>query len=107
MLFCYIDIENIEFRLLRCNGKHSSKHTNHIEKQNGESNHTFGPCFHIHTATLRYQENGSRIDHFAEQTDKYSDFDSALDYFIKICHFIDSDPAPKPENTIFSYGKSE
>src|SRR5439155_12946442 len=49
------------FRLRRYNGK-SHEHTNTLESQ------TFYD-FHIHTATLRYQDAGMREDSFAEPTD--------------------------------------
>ena len=58
------------FRLRRHNGK-SHEHTNHIEDK------TFY-AFHIHFATERYQEIGTREDAYAEPTDRYGDFHSAL-----------------------------
>ena len=58
------------FRLRRHNGK-SHEHTNHIEDK------TFY-AFHIHIATERYQEIGTREDAYAEPTDRYGDFHSAL-----------------------------
>ena len=57
------------FRLRRCNGRH--EHTNHIERV------TFRD-FHIHYATERYQELGTREDGYAEPTERYGDFDGAL-----------------------------
>ena len=58
------------FRLRRYNGK-SHEHTNHIEDE------TFHG-FHIHFATERYQEFGTREDAYAEPTDRYGDFDGAF-----------------------------
>ena len=58
------------FRLLRYNGK-SHEHTNHIEDE------TFYD-FHIHRATERYQEFGTREDAYAEATDRYDSFHGAL-----------------------------
>ena len=58
------------FRLRRYNGK-SHEHTNHIEVM------TFYD-FHIHIATERYQEFGTREDAYAEPTDRYGDFHGAL-----------------------------
>lgn len=58
------------FRLRRYNGK-SHQHTNHME------NETFHD-FHIHLATERYQEFGTREDAYAEPTDRYGDFDGAF-----------------------------
>ena len=61
---------NQVFRLLRYNGR-SHHHTNHIEEE------TF-LAFHIHTATERYQEIGTREDAYAEPTDRYGDFHGAF-----------------------------
>ncbi len=58
------------FRLRRYNGK-SHEHTNHIE---GDTLYDF----HIHMATERYQETGTREDAYAEATDRYGDFHGAL-----------------------------
>lgn len=78
---------NVEYNLLRYNGKHPSKHTNKWEKEKGVSDHTFGPSFHIHKATQRYQESGYKIDGYAEVTTLYSDFHSALNQFLLECNF--------------------
>jgi hypothetical protein len=61
---------NQVFRLRRYNGK-SHEHTNHIEDV------TFYD-FHIHMATERYQELGTREDAYAEPTDRFGDFHGAL-----------------------------
>ncbi len=61
---------NQVFRLLRYNGR-SHQHTNHIEDM------TFYD-FHIHSATERYQEVGTREDAYAEPTDRYGDFHGAF-----------------------------
>ena len=58
------------FRLRRYNGK-SHEHTNHIEDV------TFYD-FHIHVATERYQDVGTREDAYAEPTDRYGHFHGAL-----------------------------
>ena len=58
------------FRLRRYNGK-SHRHKNNIE---GDS--FYG--FHYHTATERYQRSGRREDAFAEPTDRYGDYESAI-----------------------------
>ena len=68
---------NTFFRLRRYNGK-SHEHTNQIE------GNTFYD-FHIHQATERYQEFGTREDAFAESTDRYADFHSALHCLIEDC----------------------
>ena len=65
---------NQVFRLLRCNGK-SHEHTNRIE---GESFYDF----HIHRGTERYQKEGYPEDGYAEITDRYSNFDGALETLI-------------------------
>jgi hypothetical protein len=70
---------NLLFRLRRYNGK-SHEHTNHIEKN------TFYD-FHIHTATERYQDIGTREDAYAEPTDRFSDFHSALNCMFEDCGF--------------------
>ena len=67
------------FRLCRYNGK-SHEHTNHIE------NKTFYD-FHIHKATERYQDLGTREDAFAEQSDRFADFQSALRCMLDDCGF--------------------
>jgi hypothetical protein len=67
------------FRLRRYNGKHG-EHTNPIE------GNTFYD-FHIHLATKRYQESGAREDTFAEVTDRYADFNTALQCMLKDCGF--------------------
>lgn len=67
------------FRLRRYNGK-SHEHTNQIEGG------TFYD-FHIHQATERYQESGAREDTFAESTDRYADFRSALRCMFEDCGF--------------------
>ncbi len=71
---------NLVFRLKRYNGK-SHEHTNVIEKA------TFYD-FHVHRATLRYQEAGLREDGYAEVSDAYADIHSAMDCFVKDCNII-------------------
>ena len=81
------------FRLRRYNGK-SHQHTNHIEKV------TFHD-FHIHSATERYQEFGTREDAYAEPTDRYDDFGSALDCLMEDANFR----APhEPQKDLFGEG---
>ena len=78
------------FRLRRYNGK-SHEHTNIIE------NVTFFD-FHIHVATERYQDMGTREDAYAELTDRYSDIIGALQ-----CLFIDAnfDVPYEAQGTLF------
>jgi len=85
---------NQVFRLRRYNGKH--EHTNHIEEQ------TFYD-FHIHEATERYQELGTREDTYAEKTDRYSDFHSALHCMIRNCGF---DMPEDDQQTLFEEAQS-
>ena len=67
------------FRLRRYNGK-SHEHKNLIE------GNTFYD-FHMHTASERYQEIGRDEDSFAEPTNRYGDFQGALDCMLKDCCF--------------------
>ena len=67
------------FRLRRYNGK-SHEHTNVLERL------TFYN-FHIHTATERYQDIGQKEDSFAESTDRFSDFEGALQCLFEDCGF--------------------
>jgi hypothetical protein len=76
---------NILFRLGRYDGR-SHEHTNRIE-----GNKFYD--FHIHMATQRYQELGTREDGYAEPTDRFSDFASALQCMLNDCGFdIPEDP---------------
>ena len=85
--FCIILVfrgrDGRQYRLVRYNGKHPSQHTNKWEKEQGCQGHTFGPAFHIHKATQRYQEAGYTIDGYAEVTTVYYDFNSALTHFLR------------------------
>jgi hypothetical protein len=67
------------FRLRRYNGK-SHEHTNQIE---GDTFYDF----HIHMATERYQDIGTREDAFAEPTDRYGDYHAALRCLIDDAQF--------------------
>ena len=75
ILAVYVPGTNKLFRLKRYNGK-SHEHTNHIE---GDTFYDF----HIHMATERYQEIGTREDSYAEPTDRYSDYRSAWTHFVQ------------------------
>jgi hypothetical protein len=68
------------FRLRRYNGK-SHEHTNQIEKE------TFYD-FHLHYATERYQASGLREDAFAQVTNRYGDFQGALNCLIRDCGLV-------------------
>lgn len=79
------------FRLRRYNGK-SHEHTNQIEDT------TFFD-FHIHTATERYQQLGSREDAYAEVTDRFGDPEAAIQ-----CLFDDAncDVPPESQMSLFA-----
>ncbi len=81
------------FRLRRYNGK-SHEHTNHIEDV------TFYD-FHIHVATERYQEIGTREDAYAEPTDRYGDFYGALRCLIDDVNLA---VPPDPQGELFEKG---
>ena len=68
------------FRLRRYNGK-SHEHKNSVEKE-------IFYDFHIHTATQRYQvlEN-KKEDKYAEVTDRYGDFNGALECLLEDAGF--------------------
>ena len=70
---------NILFRLLRYNGK-SHEHTNTIE------NISFYD-YHIHKATERYQQIGSREDTYAEATGRFANIQQAVSCLINDCGF--------------------
>ena len=87
ILAVYPPESNQLFRLRRYNGK-SHVHTTHIE------GNTFYN-FHIHMATERYQDRGTDEDAYAEESDQFSDFNSALSCMFDDCSFdfpIDSQP---------------
>lgn len=76
------------FRLRRYNGK-SHEHTNHLERE------TFYD-FHIHFATERYQQTSWREDAYAEPTNRYGNFEEALECVLRDCGFESpSDPLPQ------------
>jgi len=70
---------NRVFRLRRYNGS-SHEHTNRIEGTRFRG-------FHIHMATERYQELGGDEDSYAEHTDRFSDFQRALQCVLDDCAF--------------------
>jgi len=83
IILTFIDRDGVEYRLLRCNGLHASRHTNRIESERGDSNAVIQTVFHVHLATERYQEAGHAIDGYAEATNGYTDFQSALEEFAR------------------------
>lgn len=71
---------NKAFILKRYNGK-SHQHTNKIEQN------TFYD-YHIHTATIRYQELGGNIEGYAEVTTAYSTLEGAWKRMETECNFV-------------------
>lgn len=67
------------FLLRRYNGK-SHEHKNKLEKEKVFYD------FHIHTATERYQREGTKEEYFAEITDRYSTVQEALNCLIQDCN---------------------
>ena len=80
--------ESHDYILRRNNGAHPSRHTNKWEKMRGASGYQLDVGFHIHMATERYQSAGLDIDGYAEQTDKYQDFDGALRLMLLDSNFV-------------------
>jgi hypothetical protein len=78
---------NQHFRLRRYNGK-SHQHSNVIEHQ------TFYG-YHVHQATERYQDLGMQEDSYAEQCERYADYQTALRCMLEECGFA-APPAPGP-----------
>lgn len=83
LILVFHDEDDSEYRLVRFNGRHSSQHTNKYEKANKLPNAAFRNRFHIHRATERYQVEGFEIDGYAEVTDRYDTFESALNVFVR------------------------
>ena len=79
------------FRLRRYNGR-SHENTNHIEDDDILWIFTFT------FATACYQEIGVREDAYAEPTDRYNDFDSALHCLINDANL---DQPPGSQGTLF------
>ena len=78
---------NVLFRLRRYNGK-NHEHTNKLER-------TKFYAFHIHRATRRYQDAGLKEDEYTEPTERYADFESALQCMLDDCEF-EFPPKPQP-----------
>jgi hypothetical protein len=52
--------------------------------------------YHIHTATERYQELGMREDTYAEPSNRFSDFNTAIICMLNDCGFdVPKDPQLK------------
>lgn len=96
VVLVFVDTDGTDYRLIRYNGVHPSRHTNRWEKQRDLPNSAFDPAFHIHRATERYQLAGYAIDGYAETTELYGDFDSALEAFLDGCGFQRPRPLQQP-----------
>lgn len=81
------------FRLRRYNGLHRGGHTNNLEKQVLP-----GSCFHIHTATERYQQLGLRADTYAQVDARFYDLESAIQCLLTDCGFR----SPMEESPLFT-----
>ena len=89
VVLVFIDSDGEPYILRRNNGAHKSKHTNKLEKEDGQPNPVIASgSFHRHFATERYQTSGQSIDGYAEQTVDYHDLDSALDDLLDKCGFV-------------------
>ncbi|MBM2826235.1 MAG: putative cytosolic protein [Dehalococcoidia bacterium] len=98
IILMFEDDDQMDYRLMRCNGFHSSKHTNKWEKERSLPNSWFNPTFHIHRATERYQIAGYAIDGYAEPCDEYSSYEAALTVFLSRCRL--NEP-PSPQGQLF------
>lgn len=97
IILSFIDVDGEKYRLTRYNGRHASAHTNKWEKKHKREKATFRNAFHIHRATERYQtDEACTIDGYAEPTDRYSSFESALDSFIRSNGFEAEGDADRP-----------
>jgi hypothetical protein len=67
------------FLIRRYNGK-SHEHKNKLEGEIAFYN------YHIHTATERYQREGTKEEYYAEETDRYSTVQEALNCLIADCN---------------------
>lgn len=91
VILCYcVPGSSLVVRLRRYNGK-SHEHTNKIE---GDTFYDF----HVHTATERYQQTGLREDSFAQPTDRYCDFNGAVQCMMNDCGF---DAPPDLQGVLF------
>lgn len=86
-----------KYTIVRLNGI-GHKHTNKWERKNGDFPYEFKNQFHIHMATERYQNDGLRIEGYAEVTTDFFSFDSALDYFVRSFGF-EVEGGMQPQNS--------
>jgi hypothetical protein len=98
IILIFVDSDGTQYNLTRFNGKHPSQHTNNWEHdRDPKGKHSFRNVFHIHHATERYQVAGYDIDGFAEETTRYSSFETALALFVRSNGFsVASDDLKQP-----------
>jgi len=102
IILVFVDVDGVEYPLIRFNGKHPSDHTNKWEKKRCKPNARFRNQFHIHRATERYQiDPQCRIDGYAEVTSRYHSFGSALEAFVKSNGFEIKRDMPNDQPTWF------
>lgn len=104
LILTFEDEKDGTYRLIRFNGRHPSDHTNTWEKRRGLAKSTFRNRFHIHHATERYQIEGLEIDGYAEPTDNFESFDSALELFVRSHGFV---LPGGDEPTLFTQGDTD
>lgn len=105
ILLVFEDDDGSDYRLVRFNGRHPSQHTNKWEKRKGLSDWSFRNRFHIHKATERYQVDGLEIDGYAEVTERYDSFESALSEFVNEFGF--DAPGSQPDEPLFDSSGAE
>jgi hypothetical protein len=71
--------------LLRCNGPHG-EHRGPLDSQD---NHFW--TYHIHLAREIIIRQGLRSEAYAEETDKYSNYNDALSFFLRYCNIKNAD----------------
>lgn len=80
LAFCPANSSKL-FLIRRYNGK-SHEHKNKLEGEEAFYN------YHIHTATERYQREGTKEEYFAEETNRYSTALEALNCLMTDCNII-------------------
>ena len=100
VILLFVEEDGHEYILVRNNGRHSSRHSNRWEKAHGLPGAVVEIGPHRHVATERYQANGLPIDSYAEPSDDYHDFPSAVDDMLEKCGF----ERPFADNPQMSFG---
>ena len=76
-----------EYVLTRYNGS-SHKHTNHLEREAGNQEHSFRDRCHIHVSTERYQRRRGKEEGYAAATTAYASFETAIEAFFSANGFV-------------------